>query len=129
MEGEPFVPCARTAACNAESPGGVVSPASGGTTLLGRTRPGRSSQAFRREHFLRLNPNSRMFAAAGALSLTGIAALPHTSVGAESDTPIQITSRRLHVVSGERAAIRGVLPRGQNRTAQLERRTGGGRDV
>jgi peptidoglycan lytic transglycosylase len=75
---------------------------------------------------VRLNPNSRMFAAAGALSLTGLAALPHASVGAESDAPIQITSHRLHVVSGQRAAIRGVLAGGQNRTAQLERRAGGG---
>ena len=75
---------------------------------------------------MRLNSNSRMFTAAGALSLTGLAALPHASLGAESDTPIQITSHRLHVVSGQRAGVRGVLAGGQNRMAQLERRTGAG---
>jgi rare lipoprotein A (peptidoglycan hydrolase) len=67
-----------------------------------------------------------MFAAAGALSLTGLGVLPHASVGAESGTPIKITNHRLHVVSGQKAAISGVLAGGQNRTAQLERRTGGG---
>jgi rare lipoprotein A len=75
---------------------------------------------------VRLNSNSRMFAAAGALSVTGLAALPHASVGAGSDNPITITSHRLHVVFGQRAAIRGVLAGGENRMTQLERRTGGG---
>ena len=75
---------------------------------------------------MRLNPNPRTLAAAGALSLVGLGALPHASVGADSGTPIKITDHRLHVVSGQKAAISGVLDGGQGRTAQLERRTGGG---
>jgi hypothetical protein len=75
---------------------------------------------------VRLNPNPRTFAAAGALSLVGLGVLPHASVGADSGTPIKITDHRLHVVSGQKAAISGVLDGGQGRTAQLERRTGGG---
>lgn len=75
---------------------------------------------------MRLNPNPRTLAAAGALSLVGLGALPHASVGADSGTPVKITNHRLHVVSGQKAAIAGVLDGGQGRTAQLERRTGGG---
>jgi peptidoglycan lytic transglycosylase len=75
---------------------------------------------------VRLNPNPRACAAAGALSLAGLGALPHTSVGADSGNPIQITKHRLHVISGQRATVAGVLGGAQGRMAQLERRTGGG---
>jgi len=75
---------------------------------------------------VRLKPNPRVCAAAGALSLVGISAISHASAGADSGTPVKITDHRLHVVAGQRAAVQGVLEGGQGRTAQLERHTGGG---
>jgi hypothetical protein len=75
---------------------------------------------------VRLKPNPRVCAATGALSLVGLGVLPHTSVGADAGTPIQITKQRLHVISGQRASVAGVMDGAHGRTARLERRTGGG---
>jgi rare lipoprotein A len=75
---------------------------------------------------LRLTPNPRALAAAGALGLTALAIAAQPSTGAPSDSPVKITGHRLHVVSGQKAAVDGVLPGGAGRDAQLERRTGNG---
>lgn len=75
---------------------------------------------------MRLTPNARVFAAAGALSLAGLGGLAQASLGADSGTPITITKHRLHVLSGGKAAVAGVLAGGQARMAQLERSAGGG---
>jgi rare lipoprotein A len=75
---------------------------------------------------LRLNRNPRALAATGALSLSGLAIAASQSAGAPSDSPVKITGHRLHVVSGQKAAVDGVLPGGAGRDAQLERRTGDG---
>ena len=75
---------------------------------------------------MRLNRNPRALAAVAALSLTGLAIIAQPSSGAPSDSPVKITGQRLHVVSGQKAAVDGVLPGGAGRDAQLERRTGDG---
>jgi rare lipoprotein A len=75
---------------------------------------------------LRLNRNPRVLAAAGALTLSGLAIVASPSIGAPSDSPVKITDHRLHVVSGQKAAVNGLLPGAAGRDAQLERRNGNG---
>jgi hypothetical protein len=73
-----------------------------------------------------LQPNPRAYAAVGALSLTGLGVIPHSAPGADADKPIKITKHHLHVVSGQKAGVEGVLANGQGRIAQLERHVGRG---
>ena len=121
-------------------PVGGRRPASGGSTgsagWSGRTPQAkcarraapevRSRSLYEGSNALRLNRNPRAFTVAGALSLTGMAIAAQPSTGAPSDSPVKITSHRLHVVSGQMAAVEGVRRGGAGRDAQLERRTGNG---
>jgi rare lipoprotein A len=80
---------------------------------------------------LQLHTKLHAFAAAGALSVMGLALVPHGSTGAQADTKtktssVKITGHRAHVVAGQRARVTGVYAGASGRTVRLERRAGRG---
>jgi rare lipoprotein A len=80
---------------------------------------------------LQLHTKLHAFAAAGALSVIGLALAPHGSTGAQADPKaeagtVKITGHKTHVVAGARARVTGVYAGASGRTVRLERRAGRG---
>jgi rare lipoprotein A len=78
---------------------------------------------------LQLHTKLHAFAAAGALSVIGLALAPHGSTGAQADpkaeaSTVKITGHKTHVVAGARARVTGVYAGASGRTVRLERRAG-----